>query len=61
MISLTIGSRGEDVRALQQKLNAKLLPSPALTADGVFGGLTAAATRSGTRVITPRAAAVPDT
>ncbi|MGB9407004.1 MAG: peptidoglycan-binding protein [Terracidiphilus sp.] len=37
---LKTGSRGEDVRALQTQLNAKLRPSPGLTIDGSYGTAT---------------------
>ena len=37
---LKVGSRGEDVRALQTQLNSKLRPSPWLTIDGVYGMIT---------------------
>lgn len=37
---LKAGSRGEDVRALQTQLNAKLRPSPGLRIDGVYGTAT---------------------
>jgi hypothetical protein len=43
MSVLCVGSRGEPVRALQQALNGKLVPSPMLPVDGVFGAMTAAA------------------
>lgn len=39
------GSRGPDVVHLQQQLNARLNPSPRLTPDGIFGGLTDTAVR----------------
>ena len=39
------GSRGDLVRDVQQKLNAKLRPSPNLATDGVFGTMTDAAVR----------------
>lgn len=34
------GSRGSEVRKLQQQLNARLTPSPELAVDGIFGPLT---------------------
>jgi peptidoglycan hydrolase-like protein with peptidoglycan-binding domain len=37
---LRLGSRGSDVKTLQEQLNAKLRPSPMLVTDGIFGGLT---------------------
>jgi uncharacterized protein (TIGR02594 family) len=37
MIHLKSGSRGPAVRQLQLLLNAKLLPSPRLSEDGIFG------------------------
>jgi peptidoglycan hydrolase-like protein with peptidoglycan-binding domain len=40
MTVLRIGSRGPEVRALQERLNAQLRPSPNLTPDGVYGQLT---------------------
>lgn len=39
------GSSGPDVAALQTALNASLVPSPNLTPDGQFGGLTDTAVR----------------
>ncbi len=38
-------SRGEDVRVVQNALNRKLVPSPKLTPDGIYGGMTAAAVK----------------
>ncbi len=43
---LRTGSRGPDVVALQNALNRALVPSPGLTADGVFGARTDAAVRA---------------
>ncbi|MGJ7525615.1 papain-like cysteine protease family protein [Variovorax sp. GB1P17] len=43
MITLKQGWRGADVRRLQEALNRKLLPSPALATDGDYGPLTRAA------------------
>lgn len=40
---LKLGSRGDDVKALQAKLNTALTPSPRLVPDGSYGGLTRAA------------------
>ncbi|HWB13513.1 MAG TPA: peptidoglycan-binding protein [Pirellulales bacterium] len=37
---LRLGSRGPSVTQVQQLLNSKLVPSPRLTPDGIFGGLT---------------------
>jgi hypothetical protein len=45
MALLKNGSRGPEVSALQTKLNAKLVPSPNLKPDGVFGPKTDAAVR----------------
>lgn len=43
--SLRMGSRGPEVKKLQEALNAKLIPSPRLVPDGSFGNLTLAAVR----------------
>jgi uncharacterized protein (TIGR02594 family) len=43
MLVLKLGSVGEDVKALQQLLNAQLSPSPHLLTDGIFGPQTCAA------------------
>jgi len=43
MTVLKQGSRGEPVRRLQEALNRKLVPSPALVPDGDFGPRTRAA------------------
>jgi hypothetical protein len=43
--NLRVGSRGEDVRQVQNALNTKLSPSPKLVPDGTYGGLTAAAVK----------------
>jgi len=43
--SLRRGSRGPEVARLQTALNSKLRPSPNLTPDGIFGGLTDSAVR----------------
>ena len=40
MITLRLGNRGRSVRILQQRLNQRLLPSPGLNEDGIFGPLT---------------------
>jgi hypothetical protein len=40
MNALRFGSRGPEVRAIQERLNARLVPSPRLSIDGVYGGLT---------------------
>jgi hypothetical protein len=40
MTILRIGSRGPDVKALQERLNARLTPSPKLVPDGVYGART---------------------
>ncbi len=37
---LKLGSRGDDVRTLQVKLNTALIPSPNIVPDGSFGGAT---------------------
>ena len=37
------GSTGPEVKALQEKLNTRLVPGPMLARDGVFGSLTRAA------------------
>ena len=42
---LKLGVRGPEVARLQNALNAKLMPSPRLVPDGVFGGLTDGAVR----------------
>jgi hypothetical protein len=42
---LKVGSRGPEVRALQEKLNVRLVPSPRLVVDGAYGGLTQRAVR----------------
>nr|WP_242508660.1 peptidoglycan-binding domain-containing protein [Rhodocyclus purpureus] len=34
------GSRGSEVKKLQRQLNVRLLPSPNLTVDGIFGSIT---------------------
>lgn len=44
--SLQTGSRGSNVSTLQTKLNAALMPTPRLVADGVFGPKTAQAVRT---------------
>ena len=44
-INLRIGSRGPEVKKLQEALNAKLVPSPKLVPDGSFGNLTLQAVR----------------
>lgn len=43
--NLRIGSRGPEVKKLQEALNAKLVPSPKLVPDGSFGNLTLQAVR----------------
>jgi peptidoglycan hydrolase-like protein with peptidoglycan-binding domain len=43
--NLSIGSKGDDVKALQNALNAKLTPSPRLVPDGAFGGMTLTAVK----------------
>lgn len=43
--NLKIGSRGPEVKKLQEALNKKLIPSPRLVPDGQFGNLTAQAVR----------------
>ncbi len=40
MITLRLGNRGRSVRLLQLRLNERLLPSPGLNPDGIFGPLT---------------------
>jgi hypothetical protein len=40
---LRLGARGQDVKTLQEQLNARLRPSPRLAPDGVFGNLTRSA------------------
>lgn len=45
MSLLKKGSSGPEVKALQAALNAALLPSPNLTPDGAFGGLTETAVK----------------
>jgi hypothetical protein len=40
---LKMGSRGDDVKTLQTKLNASLTPSPKLVVDGSYGATTRAA------------------
>lgn len=42
---LRIGSRGPGVAAVQSQLNALLMPSPKLVADGVFGMKTSQAVK----------------
>lgn len=37
---LRVGSRGPEIRAVQERLNGRLTPSPRLATDGVYGGLT---------------------
>jgi hypothetical protein len=37
---LKLGVRGPEVKRLQEALNVKLVPSPRLVPDGVYGGLT---------------------
>ena len=46
MAILSIGSRGAEVVTLQQELNRQLFPSPRLSTDGAFGGLTRTAVRA---------------
>ena len=46
MSQLQRGSRGPEVVKLQQELNRQLFPSPNLTPDGDFGGLTDRAVRA---------------
>jgi len=46
MALLRMGSSGADVVALQNALNRALVPSPKLTADGIFGNRTATAVRA---------------
>ena len=43
MANLSRGSRGQEVRILQQALNEQLYPSPNLVVDGIFGANTQAA------------------
>lgn len=43
MANLLRGSRGQEVRELQQALNRQLHPSPNLIVDGIFGAQTEAA------------------
>lgn len=46
MSQLQRGSRGPEVVTLQRELNRQLFPTPNLTPDGVFGGMTDRAVRA---------------
>ena len=46
MANLRRGSRGQEVKKLQEALNSNLSPNPNLVTDGIFGRNTDAAVRA---------------